>query len=249
MRKGDDCKMYFTPIHSTALFDRALIAKNKKEGVVAFVMAAASMEAMINDIIAWYGHILGQIEEIKNKKNAEIEKNKDLSKRSSFVNYCDPFSGKIKEEEKVIFNVLSNDERMNFFKKIESIEEALISSNINKVDLERFNEALADLKVLFNIRNEIMHAKSKVFLVMDDEKDKDRMKKYPKSVKNLYQKKDLNRNIRKTEGWFESLECQEACEWCIDVVKFFVKCFLGVFPKDWKISWMIMADIKSGFLD
>ena len=248
----------FVPTHSTALFDRVLIARNNDEGVVAFVMAAASMEAMINDIFAWYEYVFYQIEDINNKRIAEVKKSKNPFSKfactddisgctddiSGYTYHIDPFTSKIKKEEVDIFESLKK-ERVGFFEKINKVSDIL---KIYESDCKDFYKASKDLKILFKIRNEIMHAKSKSIVLTNSEEDKVRINKYPKCVRDLFQAKVLNKDIRETQGWFESLDCEEACEWCVKVIKVFVKCFLDIFPKEWEISWHCMKYIESGFL-
>lgn len=182
----------FLPSIALELFERALQSKKVGNSCNTIILCAASFEAFLNEYLEFIENLL-KFDELKMNEN----------KKRYVVNLRT-----VNEKEKVFFENLKKDEeeRNNIFIKLETIK-----INCGGKSWEKGEKIYNDFKILINIRNDIMHPRSKMI-------NFDQLQRI-NSLKPLYQNRKIRFNERSGQSWLEAIDTVEFSEWCINTYK------------------------------
>lgn len=133
--------------HSPGLWDRAAAAADKSEGVVCVVLAAASVEALAHDLVAYLGFL--EAHELICLNNSKNRKSNHIASCSSDVGHS------LTKDERSLLNALRKLEG----DRASSITQLQAIWNTPKSQWDDNHPLIKDLKLLIGIRNAVAHPK------------------------------------------------------------------------------------------
>lgn len=194
----------FIAHHAPGLFDRAEAAANNNLGVVSCLLSAAAVEAFANDMMDWYEYCLDH-----HKNCASQTGRNSILPRSQFT-FCNGFQHKITQTEIEICNELTKleENRGRTLDKINAIRKK-ISFNDNSAEWQKiYNE----LRLLFSIRDGIMHAKGEKLSI--ETHDKAKIEGYPDFLGTLQSMGLVNIPVENLDSWLNVVDTNRFAKWC-----------------------------------
>lgn len=199
-------EIYYIPSISVALYDRAEAAASKGQSCVVIMLCSASIEAFINEYYEFCRLCStkknGGNERLGNKLNKIISIGGCLRRE---IDLCD-------ELEKL------EDARKNIYEKIDAIKNYLDNGESWSKDSVFYR----DFCTLINIRNEIVHPRSRTVKFGDNF--------FPKSLSNLRQQKKIIyfTEVNDKMSWVESIDTVNFSNWCIKSFQGMLKSLLEI---------------------
>jgi len=205
----------YTPFHAPSLFDRAEKEAREGKGVITAILSAATVEAFTHDFTSSYRLVA------EHKKICPNERKQEWPHKNRT---CVTILHTATEQELSIYLNLVTLEKS----KASTIDKfCKVHAMQNSNALDKGKKIYQNLKLLFDIRNAIMHPKDETFEV--PLLNSVSTIKRPRFLSNFQQKGYLSDNPKIT-SWFELIETEPFSQWCVDTAKEAIEQTLAILP-------------------